>query len=44
MKKIILASDNAHKLEEFRRYFREAEIPAEIIPLRESGFFGEIVG
>lgn len=43
MKKIILASDNAHKLEEFRRYFREAEIPAEIISLRESGFLGEIV-
>ena len=43
MKKIILASDNAHKLEEIRRYFREAEIPAEIIPLRDSGFSGEIV-
>lgn len=43
MKKIILASDNAHKLEEIRRYFKEAEIPAEIIPLRDSGFSGEIV-
>ncbi|MBE6579362.1 MAG: XTP/dITP diphosphatase [Ruminococcaceae bacterium] len=43
MKKVILASDNAHKLEEFRRYFREAEIPLEIIPLRESGFSGDIV-
>ncbi len=43
MKKIILASDNAHKLEEFRRYFREAEIPLEIIPLRESGFSDDIV-
>ena len=43
MKKIILASDNGHKLEEIRRYFKEAEIPAEIIPLRDSGFSGEIV-
>ena len=43
MKKIILASDNAHKLEEIRRYFKEAAIPAEIIPLRDSGFSGEIV-
>ena len=43
MKKIILASDNVHKLEEIRRYFKEAEIPAEIIPLRDSGFSGEIV-
>lgn len=43
MKKVILASDNAHKLEEFRRYFREASIPLEIIPLRESGFDGDIV-
>ena len=43
MKKIILASDNDHKLEEIRRYFKEAEIPAEIIPLRDSGFSGEIV-
>ncbi len=43
MNKIILASDNAHKLEEFRRYFREAEIPLEIIPLREAGFSGDIV-
>ena len=43
MKKIILASDNAHKLEEIRRYFKEAEIPVEIIPLRDSGFSGEIV-
>ncbi|MBQ1254959.1 MAG: XTP/dITP diphosphatase [Clostridia bacterium] len=43
MKKIILASDNGHKLEEIRRYFKEAEIPVEIIPLRDSGFSGEIV-
>ena len=43
MKKIILASDNAHKLEEIRRYFKEAEIPVEIIPLRDSGFSREIV-
>ena len=43
MKKIILASDNAHKLEETRHYFKEAEIPVEIIPLRDSGFSGEIV-
>lgn len=43
MKKIILASDNGHKLEEIRRYFKEAAIPAEIIPLRDSGFSGEIV-
>ena len=43
MKKIILASDNGHKLEEIRRYFKEAEIPVKIIPLRDSGFSGEIV-
>lgn len=41
--RVVLASDNAHKLEEFRRYFREAELPFEIIPMRESGFSGEIV-
>lgn len=41
--RIVLASDNTHKLEEFRRYFCEASLPFEMIPMRESGFSGEIV-
>ncbi len=41
-RKLVLASDNKHKLEEFRRFFREANIPLEVIPMREAGFKGEI--
>ena len=39
---IVLASNNAHKTEEFRRYFRESGLPIEIITMREAGFDAEI--
>ncbi len=42
-KKIVLASNNAHKAEEFRRYFRESGLPIEIVTMREAGFDAEIV-
>lgn len=42
-KKLVLASNNAHKTEEFCRYFREAGLPVQIISMREAGFDGEIV-
>lgn len=41
-RKLVLASDNAHKLEEFRRFFREAGIPLNVLSMREAGFIGEI--
>lgn len=41
--KIVLASNNAHKTEEFRRYFRESGLPIEIVTMREAGFDAEIV-
>ena len=40
---IVLASNNAHKTEEFRRYFRESGLSVEIITMREAGFDAEIV-
>lgn len=40
--KIVLASDNAHKLKEFRRMFSLFLPETELIPLRDSGFTGEI--
>ena len=43
MNKIVLASDNAHKLKEFRAMFAKLLPDAELVPLRESGFTGEIV-
>ncbi len=39
---IVLASNNAHKTEEFRRYFRESGLPIEIITMHEAGFDAEI--
>ena len=41
--RIVLCSDNSHKLEEFRKLFSELLPNTELIPLRESGFSGEIV-
>ncbi len=41
-RKLVLASDNKHKLEEFRRFFRDASIPLDVISMREAGFNGEI--
>lgn len=43
MKKIVLATGNAHKVEEFRRFFRENGVPVDLISMREAGFTGEIV-
>lgn len=41
-KQIVLASNNAHKAEEFRRYFRESGVDTEIVTMREAGFDAEI--
>lgn len=41
--KIVLATNNAHKLAEFRSCFAQKGIAAEIVSLAETGFSGEIV-
>ena len=43
MTKLILASNNSHKAEEFRRFFAENGIPAELVTMREAGFTEDIV-
>ena len=42
MKTVVLATGNAHKVEEFRRFFREHAFPVELISMRDAGFSGEI--
>lgn len=42
MTKLILASNNAHKAEEFRRFFADSGMEAELITAREAGVTGEI--
>ncbi len=42
MIKIVLASNNKHKLSEFKGCFAQKGINAEIIPLSETGFNGDI--
>lgn len=42
MTRIVLATGNAHKVEEFRRFFQEHNIPVELLSMREAGFSGEI--
>ncbi len=43
MMKIVLATNNSHKVTEFRNCFAEKGIEAEIIPISETGFSGEII-
>ena len=43
MTKLILASNNAHKAQEFRRFFEESGIPVELVTMREAGFTEDIV-
>lgn len=43
MIKAVLATGNAHKVEEFCRFFREHDLPLELISMRDAGFSGEIV-
>ena len=43
MTKLILASNNSHKAQEFRRFFAENAIPAELVTMREAGFTEDIV-
>ncbi len=43
MIKIVLATNNAHKVSEFNNCFREKGIEAEIIPISATGFAGEII-
>lgn len=43
MTTVVLATGNAHKVEEFRRFFREHELPVELLSMRDAGFSGEIV-
>lgn len=42
-KTLVLASDNAHKAEEFSRYFADAGVPVSLLTMRQAGFCGEIV-
>lgn len=43
MIKIVLATNNAHKVSEFKSCFAQKGIDAEIIPISQTGFKGEIV-
>ena len=43
MIKIVLATNNAHKVSEFKSCFAQKGIEAEIIPISETGFSGEII-
>ncbi len=43
MIKLVLATNNSHKVSEFKSYFAEKGIDAEIITIRETGFSGEII-
>ncbi len=43
MKKAILATNNSHKVSEFRRAFAESGIDIELLTLREVGFCSEII-
>ena len=40
--KVILATNNEHKIAEFRRYFTEAGVDIELIPIKDTGFTGAI--
>lgn len=42
MTTVVLATGNAHKVEEFRRFFREHEVPVDLLSMRDAGFSGEI--
>lgn len=41
--KIVLATNNAHKVSEFKSCFAEKGLDVEIITIRETGFTGEII-
>ena len=43
MKKIVLATGNPHKVEEFNRFFAERNFPVVLLSMREAGFSGELV-
>ncbi len=43
MIKIVFATNNAHKVSEFRSCFSQMGIEAEIITIKETGFTGEII-
>ena len=43
MIKIVFATNNQHKVSEFKSYFSQMGIDAEIKTIRETGFDGEII-
>lgn len=43
MIKIVFATNNAHKVSEFRSCFEQMGVEAEIITIKETGFVGDIV-
>lgn len=43
MIKIVFATNNAHKVSEFRDCFKQAGVEAQILTIKETGFKGEIV-
>lgn len=43
MIKIVLATNNAHKISEFRSCFEQMGIECELVTIRETGFNGEII-
>ncbi len=43
MNKIVFATNNAHKVAEFRAYFEQMGVDAEIVTIKEIGFTGDII-
>ncbi len=43
MIKLVLATNNSHKVSEFKSYFAQKGLDVEIITIRETGFSGEII-
>lgn len=43
MIKIVFATNNAHKVSEFRDCFKQAGVEAQILTIKETGFKGEII-
>ena len=43
MLKIVIATNNNHKISEFRSCFEQKGIEAELIPIKDTGFTDEII-
>ena len=43
MIKVVFATNNAHKVSEFRSCFEQMGVEAEILTLKDVGFIGDII-